>query len=42
MSRAKVDTFVMIVHFLNDKWEPLWQKNKGTNKQNAKHIYIEL
>jgi hypothetical protein len=22
MSRAKVDTFVLIVHFLNDKWEP--------------------
>jgi hypothetical protein len=22
MSRAKVDTFVMIVHFLSDKWEP--------------------
>jgi hypothetical protein len=20
--KAKVDTFVMIVHFLNDKWEP--------------------
>ncbi len=22
MSRARVDTFVLIVHFLNDKWEP--------------------
>jgi hypothetical protein len=22
MSRAEVDTFVFIVHFLNDKWEP--------------------
>lgn len=22
MLRAKVDTFVLIVHFLNDKWEP--------------------
>jgi hypothetical protein len=22
MSRVKVDTFVMIVHFLNDQWEP--------------------
>jgi hypothetical protein len=22
MSRARVDTFVMIVHFLNEKWEP--------------------
>jgi hypothetical protein len=22
MSRTRVDTFVMIVHFLNDKWEP--------------------
>ncbi len=22
MSRLEVDTFVFIVHFLNDKWEP--------------------
>jgi hypothetical protein len=22
MYKAKVDTFVMIVHFLNDQWEP--------------------
>jgi hypothetical protein len=22
MSRVEVDTFVMIVHFLNDQWEP--------------------
>ncbi len=22
MSRVKLDTFVMIVHFLNDQWEP--------------------
>jgi hypothetical protein len=22
MSITKVDTFVLIVHFLNDKWEP--------------------
>jgi hypothetical protein len=22
MSRVEVDTFVFIMHFLNDKWEP--------------------
>jgi hypothetical protein len=22
MPKAKMDTFVMIMHFLNDKWEP--------------------
>jgi hypothetical protein len=22
MSKVRVDTFVMIVHFLNDQWEP--------------------